>query len=242
MLTWMTYAPSMRHLRPSMDPTSEPSPPPPRHSSNGSILLTDKEAILQRWPEDFEGLLNDQRIVQKSLLAKIPQVDVKMELDDPPTRGEIKTATMQLKVGKLQGIDGIPAEGYQYEGEEVLNKLQDLSPAIGRRGLYCRTSGMQSLSHCAKTKKENQTVQTIEALPYAPLQAKSWLFLLNRLIPTIAQENTSETQCGFRYNRGTADMVSSDAETGKMKRTEHRSFVTDVRNGQWKILTRLGCR
>ena len=28
--------------------------------------------------------------------------------------------------------------------------------------------------------------------------------LLNRLIPTIAQENTPENQCGFRSNRGTA--------------------------------------
>ena len=31
--------------------------------------------------------------------------------------------------------------------------------------------------------------------------------LLNRLIPTIAQENTPESQCGFRSNRGTADMI-----------------------------------
>ena len=31
--------------------------------------------------------------------------------------------------------------------------------------------------------------------------------LLNRLIPTIAQENTPESQCGFRSNRGTIDMI-----------------------------------
>ena len=59
-------------------------------------------------------------------LAKIPQVDVKLELDDPPTREEIKKATMQLKVGKSPGIDGNPAEVYQHGGEAVLDKLQDL--------------------------------------------------------------------------------------------------------------------
>ena len=48
---------------------------------NGSTLLTDKEAILQRWSEHFEGLFSDRRIVQESSLAKIPQVDVKLELD-----------------------------------------------------------------------------------------------------------------------------------------------------------------
>ena len=64
--------------------------------------------------------------MQESSLAKIPQADVKLELDDPPTREEIKKATMQLKVGKSPGTDGIPAEVYQHGGEAVLNKLHDL--------------------------------------------------------------------------------------------------------------------
>ena len=64
------------------------------HSLDGSTLLTDKEAILQRWSDDLEGLFNDRRTVQDSSLAKIPQVDVKLELDDPPTHEEIKKATM----------------------------------------------------------------------------------------------------------------------------------------------------
>ena len=50
--------------------------------------------------------------MQESSLAKIPQVDVKLELDDPPTREEIRKATTQLNVGKLPGFDGTPAEEY----------------------------------------------------------------------------------------------------------------------------------
>ena len=67
----------------------------PLRSSDGSTLLTDEEGILQRWSEHFEGLFSDQRTVQGSSLAKIPQGDVKLELDDPSTREEIKKATMQ---------------------------------------------------------------------------------------------------------------------------------------------------
>ena len=88
----------------------------PLRSSDGSALLTDKEAILQRWSEHFEGLFSDRRTVQEFSPAKITQVDVKLELDDPPTCEEIKKATMQLKVGKSTGIDGIPAEVYQHKG------------------------------------------------------------------------------------------------------------------------------
>ena len=70
----------------------------PLCSSDGNTLLTDMEAILRRWSEHFEGLFSDQRTMQESSLAKIPQVDVRLELDDPPTLEGIKKATMQLKV------------------------------------------------------------------------------------------------------------------------------------------------
>ena len=50
--------------------------------------------------------------MQESSLAEIPQVDMKLELDNPPTREEIKKASMQLKVGKSSDIDGIQAEVY----------------------------------------------------------------------------------------------------------------------------------
>ena len=47
----------------------------------------------------------------------IPQVDVKLEMDDPPTHEEIKKATMQLKVGKSPGIDGIPGKSRSARGK-----------------------------------------------------------------------------------------------------------------------------
>ena len=40
----------------------------PLRSSDGSTLLTDKEAILQRWSENFEGLFSDRRTLQDSSL------------------------------------------------------------------------------------------------------------------------------------------------------------------------------
>ena len=53
-------------------------------------------------------------------------MDVKLELEDPPTHEEIRKVTMQLKVGKSPDINGTPAEVYQHGGEAVLNTLQDL--------------------------------------------------------------------------------------------------------------------
>ena len=61
-------------------------------------------------------------------------MDVKLELDDPPTREQIKKAAMQLKVGTSPGIDGIPAEVYQQGGDTVLDKLQDLFTNCWEKG------------------------------------------------------------------------------------------------------------
>ena len=81
--------------------------------------------------------------MQESSPAKIPQVDVKLELDDPPTREEIKKATLQLKMGKSPGLDGIRAEVYQHGGEAVFSKLQDLFTICWGKGTLPQTSGMQ---------------------------------------------------------------------------------------------------
>ena len=75
--------------------------------------------------------------------------------------------------------------------------------------------------------------------------------LLNRLIPTIAQENTAESQGGFRSNRGTVDMIFVLWQIQKKCREQNmglyapfvdptKAFNTVSRNGLWKILMLLG--
>ena len=97
-------------------------------------------------------------------------MDVNLELDDPPTREEIRKATMQLKVGKSPGTDGIPEEVCQHGGEEVLDKLQNLFT-----NCWEKVGERQPLSLCTKTRETNQTVQTTEAPLYSPLHVSSRL-------------------------------------------------------------------
>ena len=99
-------------------------------------------------------------------------MEVKLELDDPPTREEIRRATMQLKVGKSPGIDGIPAEIYHYGGEAVLDKLQDLFTNCWEKGTLprdLRDAVIVSLYKKKKKMEKYQTVQTTEASLCSPL-------------------------------------------------------------------------
>ena len=76
--------------------------------------------------------------------------------------------------------------------------------------------------------------------------------LLNRLVPTIGQENTPESQYRFRSNRGTVDMIFVLSQIQEKFREQNiglcaafvdltKAFVTVSRDGLWKILGRLGC-
>ena len=153
----------------------------PSHQIQSPLLFRWKyptyrqEAILQRWSEHFKGLFSDRPTVQESKLAEIPQVDVKLELDDLPIHEEIEKATMQLKVSKSPSIDGIPAEVYQHGREAVLNKLKDLFTNCWEKGTLPQDLRGAVMVSLYKNKGENQTVQTIEASLCSPLLATSWL-------------------------------------------------------------------
>ena len=112
-----------------------------------SILPRDKSASPPPFPTCYTGDLalrlslclkvNMSQLCVSSLqspLANIPQADVKLEFDDPTTREQIEKVTMQMKVGKSPGIDGIPAEVYQYGGEAALDELQDLFTNCWEKG------------------------------------------------------------------------------------------------------------
>ena len=76
--------------------------------------------------------------------------------------------------------------------------------------------------------------------------------LLGRLIPTIAEENLSESQCGFRENRETTDMIFVLLQLQEKCRQQNiglyaafidltKAFDTVSQDGLWKVLMKLGC-
>ena len=86
----------------------------------------------------------------------MPQVDVKLVLDESPTREDIKKATMLLKVDKSPGIDCIAAEVYQCGGEAVLISFRICSATDGRKELPQDLGGC---SHCLSVQKQGREIR-----------------------------------------------------------------------------------
>ena len=85
-------------------------------SADGNTLLTDKEAILERWAEHFNSVLNRPSSINQDAIDRLPQIECNVLLDEFPTVAETRKAVQQLSSGKAPGADAIPAEVYKAGG------------------------------------------------------------------------------------------------------------------------------
>ena len=111
---------------------------------------------------------------------------------------------------------------------------------------------MQSLSLYKNKREKSDSANYLGITPLCIAGIILAHILLNRLIPTIAQENMQESQCGFRSNRWTIDMIFMLRQIQEKCREQNMSlyaafidltkaFDTLSRDGLWKILARLDC-
>ena len=226
----------------------------PLHSSDGLELLTDKTAILSRWSEYFQALFNANRTVEDSVILRIPQQPVKAELDNPPSFEETTKAIKQIKCGKAAGVDGIPPEAWKHGGPALHCKLHELFLRCWEQGKLPQDLRDAVIITLYKNKWEKSNCDNYLGITLLSITGKILArILLNRLVPTIAEDNTPESQCGFRRNRSTTDMVFVLRQLQEKCREHNKglyvsfvdltkAFDTVSRKGMWHIMERLGCR
>ncbi len=85
---------------------------------DGTTLITDKSAILNRWAEHFSAVLNRPADINAEDIARLPQVETNTDLDRPPSKEEVKEAIKQLSSGRngicAPSAEAIPAEVFKH--------------------------------------------------------------------------------------------------------------------------------
>ena len=102
-------------------------------SADGNTLLTDKEAIMERWAEHFNSVLNRPSSINEDAIDRLPQIECNVLLDEFPTVTETRKAVQQLSSGKAPGADAIPAEVYKAGGLPMAEKLTELFHCMWRK-------------------------------------------------------------------------------------------------------------
>ncbi|RVE61997.1 hypothetical protein OJAV_G00176660 [Oryzias javanicus] len=225
----------------------------PLRSTDGQALLSDKVSILNRWSEHFQALFSADRSVDSASILHIPQQPVKSELDEPPTLEETTKATQQLKSGKAAGIDGIPPEIWKHGGPALHAKLHELFVCCWEQGELPKDLRDAIIITLYKNKGEKSDCSNYRGITLLSIAGKILArLLLNRLVPAIAAGHLPESQCGFRSNRSTTDMVFVLRQLQEKCREQNKglyitfvdltkAFDTVSRKGMWQILERLGC-
>ena len=137
---------------------------------------------------------------------------MKTELDKTPTLQKMPKAIEQLKSGKAAEIDGIPPEICpeicKNWGPALNIKLHEFFVCCCEQGKLPHDLRYVVIITLYKNKGEQSHCWNYRGMTLLSIAGKILARgLLNRLVPSIADEHLPETQCGFRANRGTTDMV-----------------------------------
>ena len=119
-------------------------------SANGTSLLTDKEAILKRWADHFDSVLNRASSINDDAINRLPEVECNLLLDKFPTVTETVKAIKLLLSGKAPGSDAIPAEIYKAGVISVAKKMTELFHIMWRQEAFPQEFKDASIIHLFK--------------------------------------------------------------------------------------------
>ena len=214
-------------------------------------LLTDKYAILKRWAEHFNSVLNRPSSVNDNAINRLPQIECNVLLDEFPTVTETK-AIQHLSSGKAPGTDAIPAEVYKAGGLPMTEKLTELFQCMWRKEVISQDFKDASIIHLYKRKGNPQVCDNHRGISLLSIAGKILAkILLNRLNEHLDQAGLiPESQCGFRTYRGTIDMIFTARQLQEKCQEQNvdlymtfiditKTFDTVSRDGLWKIMAKL---
>ena len=167
-------------------------------------LLTDDEAVLNRWTEYCQELYNFPLQPDKSILVDEPKHNIPEPL--PVMKEEVKEAVKSLQGGKSPGLDNIPSELLKQGGEAVTEVLTTLCQKIWETKQW-PTEWTQSLIIPIPKKGDTRKCQNHRTISLISHPSKVMLKVIQNRLKKEAEELLAEEQAGFRANRSTVEQI-----------------------------------
>ena len=200
---------------------------------------------MNRWAEHFDGVLNRPSSINDEAINRLPQVECNPLFDELPTFSETVKAIKLLSSGKAPGADAIPAEIYKAGGPPVAEKLTELFHIMWRKEAIPQEFKDATIIHLFKRKGNPQACDNHRGISLLSIAGK----ILARVQMNEHLEWSGllpESQCGFRKNRGTIDMIFTARQFQEKCQEQNvdlymtfvdltKAFDTVSREGLWKI-------
>ena len=153
----------------------------------------------------------------------------------------------------MPGRDAIPLEIYKMGSSVLTEKVHQLFLLIWQQEKIPQDFRDATIIHLYKRKGNRSACDNHRGISLLSIAGKTLAtLLLNRLTLHLGEEHLPESQCGFRKERGTIDMVFAARQLQKKCQEQNadvfstfvdltKVFDTVSREGLWKIMAKFGC-
>lgn len=223
----------------------------PLKTSCGKVI-TDKIKQMERWVEHYSELYSRENIVATSALDVIDPLPIMVELDTEPTLAELSKAINSLACGKAPGIDGIPPDLIRHCKTTLLQPLFNILCQCWSEGGVPQDMRDAKIITLYKNKGSRSDCNNYRGISLLSTVGKLYARVLLMRLQQLAERVYPESQCGFRAERSTLDMIFSLRQLQEKCREQQKplyvafidltkAFDLVSRVGLFNILLKIGC-
>ena len=206
---------------------------------------------MERWVEHYTELYARENVVTDDALNAIECLPELEELDREPTIDELSEALDSLASGKAPGKDGIPAEVLKCCKETLITELYEILCLCWSEGEVSQDMRDANFVTLYKNKGDRGDCNNYRGISLLSAVGKVFARVILKRLQVLAEQVYPESQCGFRANRSTIDMISLRQHQEKCREQRQplfdafidltKAFDLVSRNGLFKILPKIGC-
>ena len=214
------------------------------------LLLSDPDAVTARWCRHFTKVLNVVSVFSPVGIDRMPTLEMRRDLNDPPTSEEFQRALSKLRLRKAGGDSGVLPEMLVFGGPVLHTVLLDLFQRVWREGQVF-AAWRDALVVPVPKKGDLTMCDNWRGISLLDVAGKLLGRIVQERLQCIAESVLPDSQCGFRRGRGCSDMIFVARQLVEKAR-EHNSllFVLFVdlkkafdsvpRDALWQVLERFG--
>ena len=191
-------------------------------------------------------------IIAEDTLIEIEQMPVLHELDSVPTCEELERAISAASSGKSPGLDGIAIEIVKQCSTVLLKPLHDLLVVCWETGELPQNFKDSKLITLYKNKGDRSMCDSYRGISLLSVVGKVFARVVLKRLQVLANQVYPESQCGFRAERSTIDMIFTLAQLQEKCREQHqplyvafvdltKAFDLVSRDGLFSVLKKVGC-
>ena len=223
----------------------------PLKSTTGETIK-DKGKQMERWVEHYTNLYSRENTISDEVMDAILSLPLMEELDELPTLEEVGKAIDGLNPGKAPGLDGIPPEVVKCAKGPMLHHLHELLCQCWEEGAVPQDMRDCKIVTLYKNKGDRSDCNNYRGISLLSIVGKVFARVLLNRLHKLAERVYPESQCGFRSERSTIDMIFSLRQLQEKCREQRKplyiafidltkAFDLVSRDGLFKILHKIGC-